>query len=215
MATVAQLATRAHVEVGYLLVLQGCPFAFTNRHELAGSGASSWIGTGYGPRRVIEGLDIDGTTLSYGTEMSDGRPDTDDGFTFRILDFERELIEFFRVQTDAIPVGGRLGPKDDPAPTDLIGTSGDNVPIWGAWVNAEAIGPAGERSYYSLLPGGDAAGQDHAAYSGDVQSLAPSYVYASPTHLEGRRVALYQNLPRPRHRRPGRAGKISTTPASR
>jgi hypothetical protein len=192
MATVAELATRAHVEVGYLLVLQGCPFAFTNRHELAGSGASSWIGTGYGPRRVIEGLDIDGTTLSYGTEMSDGRPDTDDGFTFRILDFERELIEFFRVQTDAIPVGGRLGPKDDPAPTDLIGTSGDNVPIWGAWVNAEAIGPAGERSYYSLLPGGDAAGQDHAAYSGDVQSLAPSYVYASPTHLEGRRVALYR-----------------------
>lgn len=192
MTTVAEFAARTHVEVGYLLVLQGCPFAFTNRLELAGTGAASWIGTSYGPRRVVEGLDIEGTSITYGTEMSDGRPDTDDGLSFRILDFDRELIEFFRVQADAIPVGGRLGPKDDPAPTDLIGTSGDNVPIWGAWVNGEAIGPAGERSYYSLFPGGDPAGQDHAAYSGDVQSLAPSYVYASPTHLEGRRVALYR-----------------------
>jgi hypothetical protein len=214
MTTVAQLATRAHVEVGYLLVLQGCPFAFTNRHELAGSGASSWIGTGYGPRRVIEGLDIDGTTLSYGTEMSDGRPDTDDGFTFRILDFERELIEFFRVQTDAIPVGGRLGPKDDPAPTDLIGTSGDNVPIWGAWVNAEAIGPAGERSYYSLLPGGDAAGRTTRP------TAATSSRWRRPTSTPRRRTwradaSLCIESSETSTPESGRTGKTSTTPASR
>ncbi len=196
MTSVATLAARAHVDVAYLLVLQGLPFMVTTRAEIAGSGGGSWIGTGYGPRRVIEGLDITGASLTFATETGDGRPDTDDGLTVKIVDFERDLIELFRVQTvesgDAIPVGGRLGPKDDPAPTDLIGTSGDNVPIWGQWVNAEAIGPAGERSYYSLFPGGDPAGQDHAAYSGDLQSLAPSYVYASPTHLEGRRAALYR-----------------------
>jgi len=196
MTTVATLAARAHVDVAYLLVLQGLPFMFTTRAEIAGSGGGSWIGTGYGPRRVVEGLDVTGASLTFATEMGDGRPDTDDGLTLKIVDFDRELIELFRVQSvesgDAIPVGGRLGPKDDPAPTDLIGTSGDNVPIWGQWVNAEAIGPAGERSYYSLFPGGDPAGQDHAAYSGDLQTLAPSYVYASPTHLEGRRAALYR-----------------------
>jgi len=196
MTSVATLAARAHVDVAYLLVLQGCPFMVTTRAEIAGSGVGSWIGTSYGPRRVVEGLDVTGVSLTFATEMGDGRPDTDDGLTLKIVDFERELIELFREQTvesgDAIPVGGRLGPKDDPAPADLIGTSGDNVPIWGQWVNAEAIGPAGERSYYSLFPGGDPAGQDHAAYSGDLQTLAPSYVYASPTHLEGRRVALYR-----------------------
>lgn len=194
--TVADLATRAHVEIGYLLVLQGCPFMFTDRPELVGTGAGSWIGEDYGPRRVLEGLDIKGAAISYATEMGDGRPDTDDGLTFRVVDFDRELIEFFRARTaasgDAVPVGGRLGPKDDPAPANLIGLNGDNVPIWGKWINAEAIGPAGERSYYSLLPGGDAAGQDHAAYSGDLLTLAPSYVYESATHLEGRRVALYR-----------------------
>ena len=196
MTSVATLAARAHVDVAYLLVAQGLPFMFTTRAEIAGSGVGSWIGTGYGPRRVVEGLDVTGVSLTFATEMGDGRPDTDDGLTLKIVDFERELIELFREQTvesgDAIPVGGRLGPKDDPAPTDLIGTSGDNVPIWGHWVNAEAIGPAGERNYYSLFPGGDPAGQDHAAYSGDLQTLAPSYVYATPTHMEGRRAALYR-----------------------
>ena len=191
MTTVAQLAARDHVEIGYLLVLQGCPFAFTNRSELAGTGVSSWIGTGYGPRRVVEGLDVRGASITFATETGDGRPDTDDGLTFKIVDFDREWIAFFASQ-EGTPVGGRLGPKDDPAPANLIGLNGDNVPIWGMWVNSEAIGPAGERSYYSLLPAGDDFGQDHAAYSGDTLTLAPSYVYSTPTHLEGRRVALYR-----------------------
>lgn len=191
MTTVAQLAARDHVEIGYLLVLQGCPFAFTNRSELAGTGVSSWIGTGYGPRRVVEGLDVRGASITFATETGDGRPDTDDGLTVKVIDFDRELIAFFASQ-EGMPVGGRLGPKDDPAPANLIGLNGDNVPIWGMWVNSEAIGPAGERSYYSLLPAGDDFGQDHAAYSGDTLTLAPSYVYSTPAHLEGRRVALYR-----------------------
>ena len=195
--TVADLATRDHADIGYLFVLQGCPFMYTDRSELVGSGASSWIDTTYGPRHVLEGLDARGATITFATETGDGRPDTDDGLTLKIVDFDRELIAFFADQTNpsnmqGIAVGGRLSPKDDPAPTDLIGMSGDNVPIWDQWVNAEAIGPAGERSYYSLLPGGDGFGQDHASYNGDQQTLAPSYVYATPTHLEGRRVALYR-----------------------
>lgn len=193
MTAVATLATRSHVEIGYLFVLQGCPFMFTDREELAGTGVSSWIGTGYGPREVLEGLDLRGATITYATETGDGRPDTDDGLTVKIIDFARELIAFFAEQTTAIQLGQRLSPKDDPAPANLVGFNGDSVAIWGKWINSEAIGPAGERSYYSLLPGGDDFGQDHAvAATDDNQTLAPSYVYTSATHLEGRRVALYR-----------------------
>ena len=98
--TVADLATRDHADIGYLFVLQGCPFMYTDRSELAGSGASSWIDTTYGPRRVLEGLDTRGATITFATETGDGRPDTDDGLTIKIVDFDRELIAFFADQTN-------------------------------------------------------------------------------------------------------------------
>lgn len=195
MSSVEQLAARDHVDIAYLMVWQGCPFMWTNRPEIAGSGVGSWIGTDYGPRRVLEGLDLQGQTITFATEMGEGRPDTDDGLSVKITDFDGELIEFFRDRTLAnglaVALGSRLGPKDDPAPVTLIGMSGDDVPIRGKWINSEAIGPDGQRSYYSLFPDGDPAGQDHAAYQGDIQALAPSYVYDVVTHLEGRRVSLY------------------------
>lgn len=192
MTSVADLARRDHVECGYLLVMQGVPFMFTDREELAGSETGSWIGDAYGKRRVVMGLDLRGATITYATEMGDGRPATDDSLTIKVIDLDDELIAFFSEQPSRVQIGGRLSPKMDPAPEFLIGTSGANVPIWGKWVNAESIGPAGERNYWSLFPGGDAAGFDHAAYNGDTQTLAPSYVYDAPTHLDGRRCALYR-----------------------
>ncbi len=192
MTTVAALAARDHAECGHLFVLQGVPFMLTDREELAGRGPGSYIGEDYGPRRVLMGLDLRGASITYATEMVDGRPDTGDELTFKFVDLDGELVQFFAGQPDRIEVGGRLSPKMVPAPANLVGSSGIDVPIWNKYVNTEALGPAGERSYYSLFPGGDPAGQDHAAYSGAEQSLSPSYVYSSPTHLEGRRCALYR-----------------------
>jgi hypothetical protein len=188
MTTVAELAAREHVECAYLLVWQGVPFCFTNRPEIAGT---AWIGEDSG-RLVLEGLDVRGSSIAYATEMQQGKPDTDDSLSVKIVDFDRELIAFFRHQPDAVAVGGRLSPTDDPAPAFLIGKSGDNVPIHGKWVNTEAIGLAGERSQFSIFPDGDACGLDHAAYLGDIDSLALSLVFDAPTHLEGRRAALYR-----------------------
>lgn len=191
MTTVAQLAAAPHAEFAYLLVLQGVPFMFTDRSEIAGSGPGSWIGTGYGPRRVRQGLEVP-RTITFATQREDGRPECSDGATFKILDIDRELVAFFRTQYDAPTVGGRLSPKADPAPATLIGPGGNDVPVWGKWLNGEAIGPAGERNYFSMYPEGDAAGEDHAAILGSTSSLAPSTVYPTPTMLEGRRCALYR-----------------------
>lgn len=188
MTTVAELAVREHVDIAYLLVWQGVPFCFTNRPEIAGT---AWIGENTG-RRVLEGLDIRGSSFAYATEPQDGRPDTGDGLTVKITDYDRELVEFFRKQDEAVQVGGRLGPKDDPAPSFLIGMNGENVDLWGKWLNTEAIGLLGERNLYSIFPDGDPCGLDHAAYLGDIDSLAVSLVYESPTHLEGRRAALFR-----------------------
>lgn len=188
-AAVADLATRDHVEVAYLLVWAGVPFCYTNRPELVGT---AWIGEETG-RRVLEGLDVRGSSYAFATEMQTGRADTDDGLSVKVTDFDRELIEFFREKTEeAIVVGGRLGPKDDPAPASMIGKDFSNVSIWGKWVNTEAIGAAGERSQYSIFPTGDPCGQDHAAYNGEIDSLATSLVFDGPTHLEGRRAACYR-----------------------
>lgn len=188
MTTVAELAAREHVEVAYLLVWAGVPFCFTNRPEIAGT---AWIGEDTG-RRVLEGLDIRGSSITYATEMAQGKPDTDDSLSVKIVDFDRQLVAFFRHRPDAIAVGGRLGPKDDPAPSFLIGKDGTNVTIHGKWVNTEAIGGSGERSQFSIFPDGDACGLDHAAYNGDIDSLALSLVFDAPTHLEGRRAACYR-----------------------
>jgi len=189
--TVAQIAAQPAAEVAYLFVMQGVPWAFADRAEIVGTGGGSWIGTGEGPRSVIEGLGVP-ESITFAVQRQDGRPDTGDNATFTLTDFGRELIAFFAEQPDAPQVAGRLGPKDDPAPAILLGMSGYDVPIWGKWVNGEAIGPAGERSYYSIFPGGDPAGFDHANFNSSSGGLVPSVVYPSPPHLEGRRCALYR-----------------------
>ena len=42
-ATITELASRSGLEIGYVLFLEGIPYAFTNRQELVGSGVGSWI----------------------------------------------------------------------------------------------------------------------------------------------------------------------------
>lgn len=189
MASVAELAARAHREVAHLLVLEGCPFAFTDRAEIVGTGGFSWIADE--DRRVLEGLTVP-ESITYSTSLESGMLESDDGATFVVQDFDSELIAFLAVP-DADTVGELLRPLDDPAPTDLVSADGQtDVPVWGRWVNGEAIGQFGERNRFQVFPGDPMPGPSHAAYVGDVQTLAVSVVTDAPTHLEGRRVALYR-----------------------
>lgn len=184
--TVADLAARSHRDVGFVLFIEGLPYAFTNRSELAGSGGGSWIdGAPGGDREIIEGLTVP-ETINYTTSPEDGMLGSEDGATFGLVDFESKLIALV-AETGGDIVGETFGPKTDPAPALLL----DGVtPVWGRWLNHEAIGPAGERRYYPCMPV-TLPGYDHAAFTGDNQTLAISTLRDAPTWREGLRCALY------------------------
>mgnify|MGYP000048784992 CR=1 FL=1 len=185
-STIAEIVARPHRDVGYVLFIEGLPFAFTNRSELAGSGVGSWIsGAPGGDRVVIEGLTVP-ETISYATSLEDGMLSSEDGASFQLTDFEGKLIALVAEDEGDI-VGETFGPKTDPAPALLL----DGVtPVWGRWLNHEAIGPAGERRYYPCMPV-DLPGYDHAAVTGEAQTLALSVLRDAPTWHEGVRCALY------------------------
>lgn len=186
MSTLAEIVARDHREIGYVLFVEGWPFAFTDRAELAGSGIGSWIsGAPGGDRVVLEGLTVP-ERISYATSLEDGMLSSEDGATFEIVDYEGKIIALV-AEVEGDSVGETIGPKTDPAPALLL----DGVtPVWGRWLNHEAIGPAGERRYYPCMPV-DLPGHDHAAMSGDAQTLALSTLRDAPTWFEGVRCALY------------------------
>jgi len=184
-STLAEIIARPHRDVGYVLFIEGLPYAFTNRSELAGSGVGSWIsGAPGGERVVIEGLEVP-ETINAATSLEDGMLSSEDGAAFKLIDFEGKLIALVAEQEGDI-VGETLGPKTDPAPAATL----DGVPLWGRWLNHEAIGPAGERRYYPCMPV-TLPGYDHAAFTGDAQTLALSIARDEPTWHEGMRCALY------------------------
>lgn len=191
MATVEQLAARAHREIAYLLVVEGWPWAFTDRHEIAGTGPGSWIGTDYGDRReVLEGLTVP-ESISYAVSLENGMLTSEDGATFTVRDFDRKIISLLDLTNEGEEIGQTLGPKDDPAPALVLdGTGQGNVSPWGKWVNHEAIGPAGERRYFSCMPV-SLPGGDHAAVTQEGVPTLPSILRDQPTWHEGVRCALY------------------------
>ena len=183
-STIAEIVARPHRDVGYVLFIEGLPYAFTNRSELAGSG--SWIsGAPGGDRVVIEGLTVP-ETISYATSLEDGMLSSEDGASFQLVDFDGKLIELV-AESEGDIVGETFGPKTTPAPALLL----DGVtPVHGRWLNHEAIGPAGERRYYPCMPV-DLPGYDHAAVTSEAQTLALSILRDAPTWHEGLRCALY------------------------
>jgi len=185
-STIAEIVARPHRDVGYVLFIEGLPYAFTNRSELAGSGVGSWIsGAPGGDRVVIEGLQVP-ETISYASSLEDGMLSSEDGGSFEIVDFENKLIELV-AESEGDVVGETFGPKTTPAPALLL----DGVtPVWGRWLNHEAIGPAGERRYYPCMPV-DLPGYDHAAVTSEAQTLALSILRDAPTWHEGLRCAFY------------------------
>jgi len=185
-ATVTELASRSGLEIGYVLFLEGIPWAYTNRQELVGSGVGSWIdGAPGGDREILDGLVVP-DTLSFETSLEDGTLSSNDDASFQLVDFQNRLIALV-AESDGDIVGETIGPLADPAPALLL----DGVtPVHGRWLNHEAIGPAGERRYYPCMPV-DLPGYDHAAVTSEAQTLALSVLRDSPTWHEGMRCALY------------------------
>ncbi len=192
MTTVAELAARDHRDVGFVLFVEGWDFAYTDRAELAGEGATAWIAGDFPQLRrpILEGLTVP-ETITFSTCLENGMLESDDGATFTIRDFDRRLIALLDATNVGTLLGETLGPKDDPAPATLLNNTGFNdVDVWGKWINHEALGPDGQRRYYPCMPI-TTAGCDHAAWSSTAQTLAPSIIRDTPTWYEGQRCALY------------------------
>ena len=189
--TVAQLAARAHRDVGYVLFLEGCPFAFTDRAELAGEGEFSWLGESV--RSIYLDLQVPETLVSSSSPET-GMLEDVDGATFVVQDFSRRLIAFVADQdSTSDTIGQRLSPTDDPAPATLLSADGQtSIDIRDRYVGVEAIGTAGQRRQWQVHPGDPLPGYDHASVTSDVQDIAPVVVRDAATHLVGRRAALYR-----------------------
>lgn len=184
---VADLAAQEYQEVGYLFVVEGWSVGFTNKADLAGTGGDSWIGTT--SRTIALGLEVPDTVkLAIGI-LESGMP-IDDGLSLTIVDRDGHLIAFNEDEAGTA-VYGRLAPTDVPAPSDLLDGGGLNVPLHGKWINGEAIGAAGERRLYQILPGGSLPGGDHAAIDSVIQDLRASTVQSAARWMEGRLCALY------------------------
>lgn len=192
--TVATLAASKRQHTAWLLVVEGWPDMFTDRQDLAGSGASSWIGTAHGARVVKAGLRVP-DSLEDALVLDGGQAGLleQSSATFEVVDIDGTM-RLLAAPTDDEPVllGERLAPTDDPAPNNiLVAIGGDPVTLWSRYVNGEAIGPAGERRYWGGIPGATTPGPDHAAVSNLTGHLAAVEVTTLPRWREGQRVYLY------------------------
>ena len=194
MADVADLRLRHHAEIAYLWVVEGWPCAWVTRPDLAGSGALSWIGTAYGARTLLVGLEPPASVKSE-IDLEDGLLNTS-LVKIQITDHGGELaglLGTFEVEYDTL--GERLRPSDDPAPAQVFGFANgpDLIDLHGRHINNEAIGSAGQRRHFSCLPLVDLPGPDHAALDGtDLGGLAPVLVSDQPKTITGRRWALFR-----------------------
>ncbi|HEY8380216.1 MAG TPA: hypothetical protein VIK91_27190, partial [Nannocystis sp.] len=171
----------------------GWPVAWTNRVELTGTGGGSWIGqdAGEADRVVVLGLEPP-ATIRLATGILDSGMLINDGAEFVLVDRDGHLVAFAQDEPGEL-LYERLAPGDDPAPASLVGAGGNFVDLHGRHVNAEAIGPAGERRRWQILPGGSLPGLDHAAIDTDAgrTTLRPASVRDAARWLEGRPCALY------------------------
>jgi hypothetical protein len=193
MATVAEIHAARRNVGGWVLFAEGSPYAWTTIRELAGSGASSWIGTAHGARTVLQGLVMPselglGETDPWAGAMIDAQPVT---FGLKDLSGTGLLAQIFResepdLTTDSM--GERLSPLDDPAPATIAGPNQTPIDLWDRFVGIEAIGPAGERRHYWIAPDDIPPGLDHVGGIG----WPPAVITDSKTTWPGTKVAIYR-----------------------
>jgi hypothetical protein len=191
MATISDLRQRASMRHAYLLLIEGVPFAFTDEPALAYY--KWWEDGGPGDDRVIKlGLTVP-ETLKISLELESGLIEEDQA-VFRLLDIDGTVPQFFGgvAKVDLVRgLGERLPPTTDPAPA-TFDENGEALDLDGAYIGTEAIGPAGERGWYSATPWAELPGPDHPSHDLPLPTVTSSSV--GPFLVEGRRVALYRML---------------------
>ena len=144
---------------------------------------------------ILPGLQVPNLTISV--DWDSGLLE-DNAVTFKIVDSDGETLPRFwgQIEKEYRLLGTRLSPREDPAPAVSQDQYGDALTLWdgseGCYLGLEAIGPNGERHYYSCLPWLSATwpGEDH----GVVDDPLPVHttMAVGPYIVEGRRVALFR-----------------------
>lgn len=188
MTSIADIRMGAHMRHAYLLLIQGCPFAFTDEPALTVGTKFPWwdIDT-----RVVKlGLTVP-ATLKISLELESGLIE-EDSAVFNLLDVDGTIPFFFAgIQKTFRQLGQRLTPLEDPAPIGLLDSYGNAIDLSSSYVGTEALGPSRERDYYSSTPyWGSLPGQDHPAHDDPLPVVTDSAT--GPYLIEGRRVALYR-----------------------
>lgn len=185
MTTIAELRVRPSMRHAYLLLIEGVPFAFTDEHELSTEVGEWWT---FDERVILNGLVVP-ETLTTSLDVESGQFQ-DDNTVFQLIDFDETTIpEFFgNLSKEFDQLGERLTPLQDPAPAFLQNTAQGTFAPAGGYLSTEAIGPEGERHYYSATPWAPGPGQDHPTFE------EPNPVFTTgatgPYLVEGRRVTL-------------------------
>ena len=183
MATIADLRMRPSMRHAYLLLIEGVPFAFTDEPALA----TSWWAE---DSRVIKlGLAVP-EGLKMQLELESGLLEEDQA-VFRLLDLDSTVPQFFGgLSKQYKGLGARLSPLDSPAPAS-VDNNGNLLVLESVYIGTEAIGPAGERNFYSATPvWAEMPGQDHPAF--DPPLPVVTNASTGPYLVEGRRVFLYR-----------------------
>lgn len=185
MASIADLRMRSEMRHAYLLLIDGVPFGFTDDAALTGS----WWGDTFDDRRILDGLTVPGT-LKFGLNLQDGLIE-EDRATFRLLDIDGTIPRFFGgLAKEFRLLGARLSPRSSPAPVTIDGYGDPLALDEGGYLQTEAIGPSGQRGYYSAVPWADMPGHDHPTVDEPLPVYTPPGT--GPLLVEGRRVALYR-----------------------
>ena len=192
---VSDIHASGYAKAGWVMFIEGLRYAWTDIPALAGTGVSSWIGTAYGDREVLLGLDLPGELPLGETDPWSGRLEQPRAVQIGLVDLGNQVAEIFKaLEADATTdsMGSRLSPLQDPAPASVPGPAQIPVPLWGRYVGIEAIGPAGQRRYYWCTPG-SAPPLDHPAGV----DLPPIRITDTPTVWAGRKVTVYRVIKDP------------------
>ncbi|MBL9105199.1 MAG: hypothetical protein JNL82_29910 [Myxococcales bacterium] len=184
MAELADLRMRTHMRHAYLLLIEGVPFAFTDEPDLT---SGWWL---LDDRRILGGLSVP-RNLRVSLDLESGLIE-EDSATFQLLDIDGTIPRFFGgLEKPYQQLGRRLPAGTAAIAAPLVGADQDSIPAdEGGYIGTEAIGPDGERGYYSHVPWAFMPGQDHPA----IDEPFPVFTTreTGPLLVEGRRVALYR-----------------------
>lgn len=184
MADIDNIRSRIHARWCHVLLIEGVPFAFTDQHKLT----SGWWTAD--DRRILPGLTVP-DTLGFSLDRETWLLEEEQA-SFNVIDFDRTIPGFFGGLSKPYQrLGERLPAGSDAIVAPLIGADQDVLLAdEGGYIGTEAIGPSGQRGYYSCIPWANMPGQDHPTID------EPYPVFTSravgPLIVEGRRVALYR-----------------------